>query len=68
MNPERLTVDVSDAAILLGISRSTAFNLVRRRVIPSIRLGRRLLISKRVIERLLSSDDSQTTGDSDNRS
>jgi excisionase family DNA binding protein len=41
---ERLTVSLSEAARLLGISRSTAKTLVRQEQIKSVRVGRRVLI------------------------
>jgi excisionase family DNA binding protein len=41
---ERWTVTVVEAARLLGISRSLAYDLVARDELPSIRLGRRVLV------------------------
>ena len=43
-SPERLTISVEDAAAMLGISRALAYVLVRRGDIPSLRLGRRVVI------------------------
>jgi excisionase family DNA binding protein len=40
----RLTVTVSEAAELLGISRALAYELVARQQIPAIRLGHRIVI------------------------
>lgn len=39
-----LTVTVEQAAKLLGIGRSTAYELVHTGAIPSLRLGRRLVV------------------------
>jgi excisionase family DNA binding protein len=39
-----LTLTVDQAAKLLGISRGTAYQAVRQGQIPSLRLGRRLVI------------------------
>jgi excisionase family DNA binding protein len=39
-----LTVTVEQAAKLLGIGRSTAYELVHTGDIPSLRLGRRLVV------------------------
>lgn len=50
---ERLTYTVSESAELLGISRSTAYELVRTGDLPSLRLGRRIVIVRRAIESLL---------------
>lgn len=39
-----LTVTVEQAAKLLGIGRSTAYELVRTGDLPSLRLGRRIVV------------------------
>ncbi|MGE0731159.1 MAG: helix-turn-helix domain-containing protein [Acidimicrobiia bacterium] len=52
--PKR-TVTVEEAARLLGISRTTAYDCVHRGEIRSIRLGRRILIPLNVIDELLAS-------------
>jgi excisionase family DNA binding protein len=41
---ERLTLSVSEAAARLGISRSSAYEAVRVGTIPSLKIGRRLLV------------------------
>lgn len=41
---ERLTLTVDEAAALLRISRCSAYEAVRRGEIPSVRMGRRVLI------------------------
>lgn len=40
----RLAVSVAEAASLLGISRSFAYELARRGELPAVRLGRRLVV------------------------
>ena len=47
MTDESLVVTVEEAGRLLGISRGLAYDLVRQGVIPSIRLGRRVVIPRR---------------------
>lgn len=47
------TVTVEEAARILGISRGSAFRAVHRSEIPSIRIGRRLLVPMRELRRLL---------------
>jgi excisionase family DNA binding protein len=42
----RLTVTVTQAAVMLGISRTSAYERVRRGEIPTVRLGRRLLVPR----------------------
>ena len=44
---------VEEAAVVLGISRATAYDAVSRGEIPCIRIGRRILIPKVALERLL---------------
>jgi excisionase family DNA binding protein len=53
MRRERLTMSVEDAADVLGISRSLAYELVRKGELPSLRLGRRLVVPVRSVEALV---------------
>jgi excisionase family DNA binding protein len=48
-----LTLSVSEAAGLLGISRAFAYELVARGDLPSLRLGRRVVVPRRALEQLL---------------
>ena len=50
---QRLTMTVEEAAVILGISRATAYDAVSRGEIPCLRIGRRILIPKVAMERLL---------------
>ena len=43
---ESLTVSVNEAAKMLSLSRNAAFAAVNRGEIPSIRIGKRILIPK----------------------
>ena len=43
---DRLALTVSEAGALFGISRALAYELVARGELPSIRLGRRLVVPK----------------------
>ena len=58
---KRLTVNVEEFAQIVGIGRNTAYECVRRGVIPSIRLGRRIIIPVKAIERLIGCDDESIT-------
>ena len=49
----RKTMTVDETAIELGISRNAAYEAVKRGEIPSIRIGRRLLIPKAAFDRML---------------
>ena len=51
---DRLVFTVEEAAQLLGISRSFAYEAVQRGEIPSMRIGRRILVPKAALERFLS--------------
>lgn len=55
----RSTFTVEEAAEMLGLSRAFAYEAVSRGEIPSIRIGRRILIPKVALERLLNSADGQ---------
>jgi len=50
---DRLVFTVEEAAQLLGISRSFAYEAVQRGDIPSMRIGRRILVPKAALERFL---------------
>jgi len=52
---DRLVFTVEEAAQLLGISRSFAYEAVQRGEIPSMRIGRRILVPKAALERFLAS-------------
>jgi len=53
---ERLTVSVEEAAEMLGVSRGTAYNLVRTGDIPSVQLGRRIVVPVRRLRALIDGD------------
>jgi excisionase family DNA binding protein len=48
------TLSVPEAARLLGIGRNTAYEAIRRGEIPALRIGRRLLVPRAALGRLLS--------------
>jgi excisionase family DNA binding protein len=50
---ERLALSVEEAGALLGISRDLAYDLVARGELPSVRLGRRLVVPRRALEEAL---------------
>ena len=49
------TMTVTETATVLGISRSSAYECVRLGSIPSIRLGRRIVVPTQAIDTLLAS-------------
>jgi excisionase family DNA binding protein len=50
---ERRTVSVEEASRILGISRGAAYTHARDGSIPTIRLGKRLLVPKAALDKLL---------------
>jgi excisionase family DNA binding protein len=52
-NTERRAITVSEAASILGISRGSAYEAAKRNEIPTIRIGRRLLVPLAALERML---------------
>jgi len=57
---ERLTYTVEEAGELLGISRATTYMLARQGIIPTLRLGRRLVVPRIVLERMLTEAGNKT--------
>jgi excisionase family DNA binding protein len=53
---ERRTLTVEEAARELGIGRNTAYLAVRRGEIPTISIGRRLLVPRDALERMLAGE------------
>jgi excisionase family DNA binding protein len=53
MTNDCLTITVEEAAEILGISRALAYSLVARQELPSLKLGRRVVIPRRALEHLL---------------
>ncbi len=52
-NPQHATMTVDEVAHTLGVAPGTAARLVRAGIIPSIRAGRRVLISRAVVDQIL---------------
>jgi excisionase family DNA binding protein len=54
---ERPTVPVEEAGKLLGISRGSAYDAVATGEIPSIKIGRRIVVPTAALLRLLAVDE-----------
>jgi len=52
---ERRTVTVEEAGRILGISRGAAYTHAKDGTLPTIRLGKRLLVPKAALDKLLMS-------------
>ena len=50
---ERATYTLDKTANILGISRAGAYQAARRGEIPTIRFGKRILVPRKALERLL---------------
>ena len=50
---QRLTLTISEAAKLLGIGRNLAYEAARTGELPTVVIGRRILVPVVVLERLL---------------
>ena len=59
---ELLVYSVPEAGRLLSLSRATAYSLCAQGIIPTIRLGRRLVVPKIAIERMLAEAGSKPEG------
>jgi len=53
MGEESLTLTVTECAKLLGIGRNTAYEAVSRGEIPVLKIGKRLLVPRQALEKLL---------------
>lgn len=53
MSDQPLVITVEEAAELLRISRGLAYVLVREGKLPSLRLGRRLVVPRRALMALI---------------
>jgi len=54
-----MTLSVEEAAIVLGISRALAYELIRRGDLPQLHLGRRVVVPRRALEELVESGSTQ---------
>ena len=50
---DRMTLTIQEAAEMLGIGRNQGYEAARNGQIPTIRIGRRLLVPRPAFERLL---------------
>ena len=50
---KRLTFTVVEAATLLGIGRNSAYEAIKAGILPSVQIGRRILIPRAALEQFL---------------
>jgi excisionase family DNA binding protein len=63
----RVTITVEEAAAILGIGRSAAYEAARRGQLPTRRLGRRLFVPVPALLRWLGADEPPVDGSGDRR-
>jgi excisionase family DNA binding protein len=51
------TMSVRDAGKILGVSKNTAYNAARTGQIAVIRIGGKMLVSRAVLDKILSGED-----------
>jgi excisionase family DNA binding protein len=54
---EWMTLSVTEAANRLGISRAFAYELVARGELPCLRFGRRVVVPRKALDRLIDAYD-----------
>ena len=55
-NPRRQTLTIAEAARALGIGRNQAYEAAHRGEIPTIKIGKRLLVPRIAFEKLLNGE------------
>jgi len=58
-NREKATYSVERTTVLLGLSKSSVYEGIRNGQIPHIRIGRRILIPRIALDRMLSGQQKQ---------
>jgi excisionase family DNA binding protein len=63
MNESTLTISVEECAKALGISKVSAYAAVRRGDLPTLKIGRRILVSRKGLEAMLEAAGINFRGD-----
>ena len=67
MESYKLTLTVDETAKILGIGRNSAYEAIARGEIPVVKVGKRLLVPKAALEKLLNGTQRKTIEPSNNR-
>ena len=59
---ERRTISVEDAGRILGLSRASSYQAAANGELPTIKIGRRLLVSKAALAKLLGEPEPAPSG------
>ncbi len=62
MGEPRLTITVEEAGCMLGISRGLAYQMAREGKIPTIRFGKRMVVPRKAVDRLLEKSELTAPG------
>ncbi|MDM5310349.1 helix-turn-helix domain-containing protein [Peribacillus frigoritolerans] len=54
---ERRTMTVQETAAYLGVSKDLIYNMVKTGELPAVKLGRRILFRKEVLERWMQAQE-----------
>ena len=54
--PERKTLTVEEVQKILGLGKNQVYQAIRKNQIPAIQIGRRLLVPKAAIDRMLAGE------------
>lgn len=63
MDQQKLTYSVEEAGEILGISRSSAYEAAYRGDIPTLRIGKRILVPRIPFERMLGKEPEKPAQD-----
>ncbi len=61
MDDNKAVLSVSEAAKILNLSRNSAYEGVKRGEIPCIRVGKRLLVPRAALEKMLTQVNKKTS-------
>ncbi len=53
----RVTYTVDEVAERLGVGRNAAYDAIKRRELPALRIGRRIVVPRAALDRLLADCD-----------
>jgi excisionase family DNA binding protein len=67
LKPGQLAFTIQEAAEVLGISKSSAYEAVHRGELPALRFGRRLVVTRTTLEKLLGLSELTTSGRPDRK-
>ena len=67
MDKEKLTLTVAETAKCLGIGRNSAYEAIAKGEIPVVKIGKRLLVPKAALEKLLAAGQSRKNGDNESQ-